>query len=157
MHIGRSLFVAAALSPTLRCRPPILCAPGLVAPGETFKKAVYTKADAAIATGLPDDDEEPPPVVALPYASPGLEESVELRAVRDAAIRTVEDIDPDGQESYGDWCRDAMRKEMIAALTGLRRLQTQVATAAAARIASTTTGQGEVRRGCRTCGGRRRT
>ena len=125
----QTLFVslAAALSPPpLRCRPPLLCAPAevanpfLAAPGEDFKKAVYTKADSEIATGIPEEEDEPPQIIALPYASSDIAQNDELRAVRDSVINAIENIDPDGQEAYGDWIREDMRKAVLAALTGLR-------------------------------------
>jgi hypothetical protein len=94
--------------------------PFLAAPGEAFKKAVYTKADAPMATGLPDDDDEPFPVKALPYVSPALDESEELRQVLEKTRAAVSNFDVDAQEAYGDWCREPERQALIAALDGLR-------------------------------------
>ena len=121
-----------------RCGPPRLCAApvtpavgvavdsdekGVVAPvnggsfltanGEEYKKAVYTKEEG---DAPPKEVEAPLPIAALSYAASDVDSSVELRRVLDATLAMVNNPDPDGQEAYGDWCRDAEREALIEAL-----------------------------------------
>ena len=91
--------------------------PSLTAPGEEYKKAIYTK-------DIRDTDSDGPfEYVARPYEEGIPIETLDdqlLQSVADAAIAAVSNVDPDAQEAYGDWIRDERRLACIAALQGLR-------------------------------------
>ena len=93
--------------------------PGLTAPGEGFKQAVYTRGSGGDDAGpaVVDFTYTPRPDVALDYAP--LDDRL-LEAVVGAAERAVADPDPGGQEAYGDWIREELSAPCTDALTGLR-------------------------------------
>ena len=93
--------------------------PGLTAPGEGFKQAVYTKGSDGDDAGqaVVDFTYTRRPDVALDYTP--LDDRL-LEAVVGAAERAVADPDPGGQEAYGDWIREELSAPCTDALTGLR-------------------------------------
>ena len=92
--------------------------PGLTAPGEEFKQAVYTKGSGdGAGPAVVEFTYTPRPDAALDY--PRLDDGL-LEAVVGAAERAVADPDPGGQEAYGDWIREELSAACTDALTGLR-------------------------------------
>lgn len=111
--------------------------PALCAPGEEFKKALYTK-DAALL----GEDADADTIAALlaDFKPADVEQGWELvtgeaQSVRasskesldpllqtcvEATMACVADPDPNAQEAYGDWCRDNEREALLAAMRGLR-------------------------------------
>ena len=93
--------------------------PGLTAPGEEFKQAVYTKSGDGAAPAVAEAEFAYTPRPDAAFAYPGLEDSL-LEAAVGAAERAVADPDPAGQEAYGDWIREELSAACTDALAGLR-------------------------------------
>ena len=101
--------------------PPRPANPSLTAPGEEFKKAIYTKEEAQ--GGVTTTDSKQPFNYTLRPGSvreyPPVDDAL-LKAIVEAAEAAVSNVDNDGQEAYGDWIRNEERLACIAALEGLR-------------------------------------